>query len=204
MGNMTDIKDKITVKKPRLMLTCKIMLILTLVTLYVMQGFIFFTISGILGSTTEFSVLDLIAPLALLGVSTLLGITVLILAITGAVNNEGPVSGITIVVKVLMIPFFAVNFLLWFFVIGGMLNPWLVLGIPVAASIGICLTYGYMLITSLPDIVYTMILCSRNKRKPEPLMVVGIIFEFIFMLDLIGSIMLHKAYKDILEYEEYR
>ncbi len=202
MGNMTDIKDKTTVKKPRLMLTCKIMLILTLVTLYVMQGFVYFTIKGVLSSMTEFSVLDLIVPLALLGVSTLLGITALVLGITGAVKNEGPVSVITVVVKVLMIPFFVVNFLLWFFVIGGMLNPFLMLGIPVAAFIGICLTYGYMLMTSLPDIVYTMIFCIRNKRTAAPLMVIGVIFEFIFMLDLVGSIMLHKAYKDILEYEE--
>ena len=202
MGNMTDIKDKTTVKKPRLMLTCKIMLILTLVTLYVMQGSVFFTISGILSSTTEFSVLDLIAPLALLGVSTLLGITALILGIKGAVKNEGPVSGITVVVKVLMIPFFVVNFLLWFLAIGGMFNPFLMVGIPVVAFIGICLTYGYMLTTSLPDIVYTMIFCIRNQRKPSRLMVIGVIFEFIFMLDLVGSIMLHKAYKDILEYDE--
>lgn len=202
MGNMTDITDKTTVKKPRLMLTCKIMLILTLVTLYVMQGFVYFKIRGVLNSMTEFSVLDLIVPLALLGVSTLLGITALVLGITGAVKNEGPVSYITVVVKALMIPFFVINFLLWILGIGGMLNPFLMLGIPVVAFIGICLTYGYMLVTSLPDIVYTMIFCIRNKRKPSRLMVIGVIFEFIFMLDLVGSIMLHKAYKDILEYEE--
>ncbi len=203
MSKMTDIKDKTTVKKPRLMLTCKIMLILTLVTLYVMQGFVCFTIYGFVSSTTESTILDLPVPLALLGgVSTLLGITALILGITGAVKNEGPVSGITVVVKVLMIPFFGVNFLLWLLVIAGMLNPFLMLVIPGAAFIGICLTYGYMLTTSLPDIVYTIIFCIRNKRKPSRLMVIGVIFEFIFMLDLIGSIMLHKAYKDILEYEE--
>ncbi len=202
MGNMTDITDKTTVKKPRLMLACKIMLILTLVTLYVMQGFVYFTIYGLLDPTTEFSVLDFIVPLALLGVSILLGITALVLAITGAVKNEGPVSVITVVVKVLMIPFFVVNFLLWFLAIGGMFNPFLMVGIPVVAFIGICLTYGYMLTTSLPDIVYTIIFCIRNKRKPSRLMVIGVIFEFIFMLDLLGSIMLHKAYKDILEYEE--
>lgn len=76
------------------------------------------------------------------------------------------------------------------------------LGIPVAAFIGICLTYGYMLTTSLPDIVYTMIFCIRNKRKPSRLMVIGVILEFILMLDFVGSIILHEAYKDTLEYEE--
>ena len=37
----------------------------------------------------------------------------------------------------------------------------------------------------------------RRKKKPNALMIVGIILEFIFVLDVVGSILIHKAYKDI-------
>ena len=74
-----------------------------------------------------------------------------------------------------------------------------VFAIPVVICIGCCLTYVYMIMTSLPDIIYMISFIIRRKKKPNIFMILGIIFEFFFVLDLLGSIFVHKAFKEMKE-----
>ena len=39
----------------------------------------------------------------------------------------------------------------------------------------------------------------KNKRRPKTGMVLGIIFEFFFVLDIVGAILVNKAYKESLK-----
>ena len=182
-------------KKPKLMFISKLLLILTTVVLYVMQALVFIPILGLMNSMKTFDI-NFPAIFILLAVSLILGFTAFILAIIGGVKNEGPSSLITIIVKACLIPFFVINLYCWLLGLSGMMNPFLMLGIPAVGIIGICLTYVYMFMTSSPDIVYTLIFCIRNKKRPTALMIVGVILEFFFLADLVGAILLHKAYKD--------
>ena len=197
MENQRIVSDKIIcTKKPKLMFISKLLLILTTVVLYVMQALVFIPILGLMNSMKTFD-FNFPAIFILLAVSLILGFTSFILAIVGGIKNESPSSLITVIVKACLIPFFAINLYCWLLGISGMMNPFLMLGIPAIGLIGICLTYVYMFMTSAPDIVYTLIFCIKNKKRPTSLMIVGIILEFFFLSDLVGAILLHKTYKDI-------
>ena len=101
--------------------------------------------------------------------------------------------------KALMIPIFLLNICLWCMTVLGMLNPFLMFGIPLIICVGCALTYAYMFMSSWPDIIYMIIYLIKNKRRPKTGMVLGLIFEFFFVLDLIGAILVHRAYKKSLE-----
>ncbi|MBO7449314.1 MAG: hypothetical protein J6U54_03005 [Clostridiales bacterium] len=184
-------------KKPRFMLASKIILIVTVIVLYAMQVSIAIPMYGILHSKNlgnfNFKLIGI-----LLGVSLVLGLIAFILAIVGAVKDERPLTIISVIVKAAMIPFFGINFYLWLQLIGGMANPFLFLGIPFVGLIGVCLTYVYMLMSGMPDVIYTIIFCIKNKKRPTLLMVGGCILCFIFMVDIVGIIMIHKSYNKIL------
>lgn len=185
-------------QKARLMFASKLLLVLTALVLYAMQILVFVPIMGLMNSLKTFD-FNFPAIFILLGVSIVLGLTSFILAIVGGLKNEEPKTLVTIIVKAALIPFFCINLYCWILGISGMLNPFLLMGIPAVGFIGICLTYVYMFMTSAPDIVYTLIFCIKNKKRPTALMIVGVILEFFFLADIVGAVLLHKSYKDIIE-----
>ena len=185
-------------QKARLMFASKLLLILTALVLYAMQILVFVPIMGLMNSLKTFD-FNFPAIFILLGISIVLGITSFILAIVGGLKNEEPKTLVTIIVKAALIPFFVINLYCWLLGISGMLNPFLLMGIPAVGFIGICLTYVYMFMTSAPDIVYTLIFCIKNKKRPTALMIVGVILEFFFLADIVGAVLLHKSYKEIIQ-----
>ena len=190
-------------ERPRFMFMSKILLAATALVLYVMQFLIFIPLIGIMKSIKTFD-LKMTPVFILLGVAIVLGLASFALAIVGGVKNEGPFSLITVIVKACMIPFFGINLYCWLTGISGMLNPFLLMGIPFVGFLGICLTYVFMFTTSAPDIVYTIIFCIRNRKRPTGLMIAGVILEFFFLADLVGAILLHKTYKDITVQDSIR
>lgn len=201
MENTTPEMQKVLVKRPRLMRVCKMLLIVTITVLYLMQGFIAVPLYGMMKSV-DTGELNVKLVFILLAISILTGITALGFGIAGTVKNENPLTGITIGVKIAMIPFFGLNIVLWILLFAGMLNPFLMFGIPLAAVIGVCLTYVYMLMTGLPDIIYSIGFCIKNKKRPAALLIAGVIFSFIFVLDVIGIIMIHRSLKAMISVEE--
>lgn len=190
-------KDKIYVEKPRFMLVSKILLILTVVVLYVMQMVIGIPILG-LYLHKNFGNLNFKLIFILLGVSLVLDLATFILSIIGSVKNEAPLTKISVVIKIVMIPFFCINLVLWLLLISGMLNPFLLFGIPFVGFVGICLTYAYMLMTGLPDVIYSIIVFIRNKKRPKLLVVLGDILCFFFLADVIGIFLIHGTFKKTL------
>lgn len=201
MENTTPEMQKVLVKRPRLMRVCKMLLIVTITVLYLMQGFIAVPLYGMMKSV-DTGELNVKLVFILLAISILTGITALGFGIAGTVKNENPLTGITIGVKIAMIPFFGLNIVLWILLFAGMLNPFLMFGIPLAAVIGVCLTYVYMLMTGLPDIIYSIGFCIKNKKRPAALLIAGVILSFIFVLDVIGIIMIHRSLKAMISVEE--
>ena len=184
-------------------LESKIVIIIAAVVLYAMQMVIAVPLFGaFVFETNELGELNnarFAAMGILLGAALLLDFTSFILAIIGSVKQEDPKTKMTIVIKALMIPFFLLNVTIWFFTVLGEFNPFLMIAIPLTIFLGVGLTYAYMFMTSWPDIIYMIIYTIKNKRRPTLYMVLGIIFEFIFVFDFIGSILINKAYKDSLK-----
>jgi hypothetical protein len=134
----------------------------------------------------------------LLAAALVLDLVSFVLAIIGAAKQEEPKTKMTVIIKALFIPFFLINITLYVLSFLGMLNPFLMWAIPLVMVIGVCLTYAYMFMSSWPDIIYMIIYTIKNKRRPKPGMVLGIIFEFFFVLDIVGAILINKAYKESL------
>ena len=184
------------------MLAAKIVILVATVVLYVMQMLIAVPIFGTFVMQQNWGELDntrLSAVGILLAVALVLDLVSFVLAIIGSAKQEEPKTGMTILIKALFIPFFLINITLYILSFLGMMNPFLMWAIPLVMCIGICLTYAYMFMSSWPDIIYMIIYLIKNKRRPKTGMVLGLIFEFFFVLDLIGAILLHRAYKKSLE-----
>ena len=202
MGDRVKIIDgsDIYKKKTHFMVAGKVMLVLTMCAYYAMQMAIFIPMYGILNSK-DWGDFNWTLVGILLGVAVLLGIFPFVFAIIGAVKNEKPLTMVTVVVKSLMIPFFCINFYAWYNLVAGLMNPFFLLSIPLVICIGICATYIFMLTTSLPDIIYMTIFMIKQKTKPKIFMVIGVICLFFFVLDLPGSVFIHREYKKITSEE---
>ena len=184
------------------MLAAKIVILVATVVLYVMQMLIAVPIFGTFVMQQNWGELDntrLSAVGILLAVALVLDLVSFVLAIIGSAKQEEPKTGMTILIKALFIPFFLINITLYILSFLGMMNPFLRWAIPLVMCIGVCLTYAYMFMSSWPDIIYMIIYLIKNKRRPKTGMVLGLIFEFFFVLDLIGAILVHRAYKKSLE-----
>ena len=179
------------------MFVSKCLLIAAAAVLYAMQISILIPAYGILHQLNwpdfNFKLIGI-----LLGLALVVGIAALIFGIIGtAKREEDPNTRLTVIIKAAMIPFFCINIYLWSVLVSGMLNPFLFLAIPVIIVIGFCLTYVYMIMTSLPDVIYMIAFLIRRKKKPNIYMILGLIFEFFFVLDLVGAVFIDKAYKEM-------
>ena len=183
------------------MLASKIVILVATLILYVMQMLIAVPLFGAFVLEANWGELDntrLSAVGILLAVALVLDLVSFVLAIIGSAKQEDPKTKMTVIIKALFIPFFLINITLYVLSFLGMLNPFLMWAIPLVMVIGVCLTYAYMFMSSWPDIIYMIIYLIKNKRRPKPGMVLGIIFEFFFVLDIVGAILINKAYKESL------
>lgn len=184
------------------MLASKIVILVATLILYVMQMLIAVPLFGAFVLEANWGELDntrLSAVGILLAVALVLDLVSFVLAIIGSAKQEDPKTKMTVIIKALFIPFFLINLTLYVLSFLGMLNPFLMWAIPLVMVIGVCLTYAYMFMSSWPDIIYMIIYLIKNKRRPKPGMVLGIIFEFFFVLDIVGAILVNKAYKESLK-----
>ena len=180
------------------MLISKIVLFVCLASMYYMQANVALPLYDVFHQTNIGGQLDVDFVLEILVVTVCIGLAAFILGIIGGAMREAkPYVVLTIVIKILMIPFFGINIYLWLLVMSGMLNPFLLFGIPAMAGIGVVLTYVYMFMTSLPDIIYTIIFLIKNRQRPNVFIVVGIIAMFFFVLDVVGAILLNVGYKKL-------
>ena len=184
------------------MLASKIVILVATLILYVMQMLIAVPLFGAFVLEANWGELDntrLSAVGILLAVALVLDLVSFVLAIIGSAKQEDPKTKMTVIIKALFIPFFLINITLYVLSFLGMLNPFLMWAIPLVMVIGVCLTYAYMFMSSWPDIIYMIIYLIKNKRRPKLGMVLGIIFEFFFVFDIVGAILIHRAYKKSLE-----
>lgn len=103
-----------------------------------------------------------------------LGIVNLILCIK--LKNELENSKIFLLalkIKLLLIPFFIINFSFWLIFWLGTLNPFLILT-----------TYIFMLIFSMPNVIYLGTNFAKTKKLRY---LVYIAFHFIYFLDMVGA-----------------
>ena len=96
----------------------------------------------------------------------------------------------TMVAKLCLIPWYALNFFIGFVFVAAFFNPFMMIAIPLVLALLIGSTYALMLSTSLGNIAYAVRSIKQGGAKPA--VVVGAVFSFIFFLDVIGAIILYR------------
>ena len=102
-------------------------------------------------------------------------------------------SKIVMICKLVLIPWYILNFIMCIMLIGGMLNPFMMIAIPIVICIEVIITYVYMISTSLPDIAYFFNRVFRKAISVNGLLIVSIVLLFIFCLDIVGGIMFYLS-----------
>lgn len=121
----------------------------------------------------------------------------LIMSIVGSFKGKNNPTKSTMIIKIILIPWFVINFFFCVLIFAGFLNPWMMLLAPVVAFILICITYIFMLSTSIFDITFVINCLIRKKIEVNAFFVIAIIMLFTFFLDVVASILLYLKTKKI-------
>lgn len=135
--------------------------------------------------------------LGLMGVTLVIATLITVFSIISIFKGKETPSKVTMIVKLALIPWFVLNFALCVCILGGMMNPFLLWGIPAMMVIMVFTTYINMLASSLPDIAWFVRLLIKKKIKISPMLIVSIVFLFIFCLDIAGGIMYYLGTKEV-------
>lgn len=101
-------------------------------------------------------------------------------------------SKLTMICKIIQIPWYVFNFLISSLLFIGFLNPFLIFTAPIFLIFAILMTYSFMFSTSLPQ---AMSFIRGILSKDIPLSILNIVasvFMFFFTFDLIGSILMYS------------
>lgn len=145
---------------------------------------------------------DLATPLfftslGLMAVTLAIALLILVFSIISVFKGKETPSKVTMIVKLALIPWYVLNFVICACIIGGMMNPFLLWGIPLMMVIMVCTTYINMLASSLPDIAWFIRLLIKRKIKINGLVITSMVFMFIFCLDIAGGIMFYIGTKEV-------
>ena len=119
-----------------------------------------------------------------------------IFGITSVIKKEYNPTKITNIIKLALIPWYALNFIICLLFIGAMANPWLFMATPIVAAIQVCTTLIFMTSTSIYDISFMISKMIKKEISCNVLNVFLIIFLLIFGLDVISSIIIYCKFKD--------
>lgn len=127
-----------------------------------------------------------------LGLNALIFPLVIVIGVFSIISvfkgNESPTKT-TMVCKLVLIPWFIINFAMCVVLLAGLLNPFFMFAIPVLIPVMICTTYVYMLATSLPDIAWAIHSLIKSEPINKGLLITSMVLQFFFCLDIAGAIM---------------
>lgn len=110
-----------------------------------------------------------------------------------AEKNDGTQSPFktTLIIKLLLIPWYVFNIVYCVFIVGGSLNPFLMIAIPLEIVISVFITYILTLLTGAPNVIYVLKNLKAGNAVVSPAVIAGTIMQFFFVLDVIGSAILY-------------
>ncbi len=110
-------------------------------------------------------------------------------------KNNVDMTRFTMIIKLAAIPWYILNFIFCVFLIAGMLNPFMMIAIPLMILILVSLTYIDLLPVSVNNVAVIISDFRAKTLKPNGFLIVGMVFHFIFCLDVLGSIFTFVNYK---------
>lgn len=138
-------------------------------------------------------IIFLAALVALYGLIALVGFINLVITTLHLYRGETYQLGKDVFnVKLLSIPFYITNFLFWLIIVTAALNPFLMIAIPIIVAIGVGVTWFIMFTTSAPNIVRVIQKIFDKNQTINTYEIVGLVFSFMFVLDIVGSLILRN------------
>lgn len=131
----------------------------------------------------------LIAALVLGIIAFFLGLSNIIVALTHIITSHKSSYFAIMIAKLALIPFFMMNFVICILVCVAILNPWLFMTSIVLVPLMVGITYGVLLVTSSYNLAH-MIYALNKKQATSKELTIHIIFQLIFVLDVVSSIIL--------------
>ena len=117
-----------------------------------------------------------------------------VVSVVSALKGNDPTRH-TMVAKLSLIPWYVLNFFISFVFVSIFFNPFMMIAIPIVIALLIGSTYALMLSTSLGNIAYAVRSIKQGDAKPA--VIVGVVFSFIFCLDVIGAVILYKEFEKV-------
>lgn len=175
------------------------MLIIMIILLYLMD-LLFLIDLKLIGNVNDSIVLAIfIIGLVLGGIGILFGIANGLFELLNIFNSKKNSIKKTFVIKIVLIPWYILNFFFWFLIAAGFCNPWLMLAVPIVIALGVGFTEFIMLLTSVDNIIYVIKVIIKKKAMVSKTTILAFVLHFVLCLDVIGAIMLlYKQNKNTL------
>ena len=178
----------------------KVALIAQAIGMYVMHipMYIYFAMETIFHASVT-GVLARILPRALLilgAAVALITFVNILLSVVSVFKGETSPSKTVMTVKLALIPWYILNFLMCFTISALFFNPFVILALPIVVAYTVGITYFFMISTSLPDVAYYLHKTQIKKQIVPASHVIPVILLFFFGVDVIGSIAFHVQNKE--------
>ncbi|MDE7106514.1 MAG: hypothetical protein K2O22_05055 [Anaeroplasmataceae bacterium] len=139
----------------------------------------------------------LIVAFVLMGISFIVGLINVGIAFQNIFRDTPSPARFTIIMKLVLIPWYFLNFLVWLLLVGICANPWLMLAVPLVIGMGIAYTFAFLFFTNVYNFSYVIKLVKEKKIQLTKSIILPVVLHFIFVLDILGSMLLHKKIQEI-------
>lgn len=116
-----------------------------------------------------------------------LGVVNILMALKAAYKVDDDLIPVMTKEKLVMIPWFCMNFIVWTLIVAFTGNPFTFWAMPLVFCLAVGVSYLYFLAVNGQIVVYVIARLIKNKRKPTKGIVWALIFQLVFFLDYIGN-----------------
>ncbi|MDE6408461.1 MAG: hypothetical protein K2K50_07665, partial [Anaeroplasmataceae bacterium] len=151
-----------------------------IISMYLPQVFVELDTILIRFTTNETLLMSLlIVALILMGVSFLIGLVNTAIAILDIFSDTPSPTRSTMIMKLVLIPWYFLNFFDWLLVVGICANPWLMLAIPLVICMAIGYTFVILLFTNVHNFSYVIRLIKNKEIKLTSNIVIPVVLHFV-------------------------
>ena len=138
----------------------------------------------------------LIATLVMMALLFFVCILNIVFSVISIFKGETDPSKTVMKVKLALIPWYVLNFIMGILLVSIFLNPFFMIAIPVAIAILVATTYFYMFSTSLPDVAYYLRRVFIKKREDlTSSRIFAVVCLSVLCMDVVGGILFYRQNK---------
>ena len=142
-----------------------------------------------------FGIVFIILAAMFLLAAFVLGCVNLAFGIAQISNPKDGMAKTVMIVKLVLMPFFVINFIIGFLTMAAFANPFLFMALWIVIPVLCVMTYAEMLVTSSYNLG-ALIHKIRSKQNTFGELALFIISQFIYILDVVGAVILYARQRN--------